>query len=144
VLIIDAALTFGLVIGTRTSLTFFQDLFARNRAATAVKTLIVGAGEDGGALARVLRNDPDRPHAIVAYVDDDPRKIGRRMNGIPVWGPIAKLTILLEDKAIDEIVITTSHLSAESRRAITEACGDGQIRIRRATLESTTAADYTP
>jgi UDP-GlcNAc:undecaprenyl-phosphate GlcNAc-1-phosphate transferase len=144
VLIIDAALTFGLVIGTRTSLTFFQDLFARNRAATAVKTLIVGAGEVGGAMARVLRNDRDRPHAIVAYVDDDPRKIGRRMNGIPVWGPIANLTAFLEDKAIDEVVITTSHLSAESKRAITEACGNTQIRIRRATLESTTAADYTP
>jgi UDP-GlcNAc:undecaprenyl-phosphate GlcNAc-1-phosphate transferase len=144
VLIIDAALTFGLVIGTRTSLGFFQDLFARNRTASAVKTLIVGAGAVGGALARVLRNDPDHPHAIVAYVDDDPRKIGRRMNGIPVWGPIAKLTVFLEEKAIDEVVITTSHLSAESKRAITEACGNSQIRIRRATLESTTAADYAP
>jgi FlaA1/EpsC-like NDP-sugar epimerase len=77
-------------------------------------------------------------------VDDDPRKIGRRMNGIPVWGPIAKLSVFLEDKAIDEIVITTSHLSAESKRAITEVCGNSQIRLRRATLESTTAADYAP
>ena len=140
VLIIDAALTFGLVIGTRTSLSFFQDLFARNRAATAVKTLIVGAGAVGGALARVLRNDPERPHAIVAYVDDDPRKIGRRMNGIPVWGPIARLPDLLGENAIDEVVITTQ-LSAESKHAITEACGTSNVAIRRATLESMTGSD---
>ena len=57
---------------------------------------------------------------------------------------IAKLTVFLEENVIDEVVITTSHLSPVSKRAITVACGNSQIRIRRATLESTTAADYTP
>ena len=144
VLIIDAALTFGLVLGTRTSLSFFQDLFARNRSAGAVKTLIIGASAVGGALARELRNDPDRPCSIVAYVDDDPRKIGRRMNGVPVWGPIAKLSTFLEEETIDEVVITTRNLNAESRRTITEACGTSHVAIRRATLEPVTGADYSP
>ncbi len=141
VLIIDAALTFGLVIATRTSLSFFQDLFAQRRTAGAVKTLIIGAGAVAGALARELRNDPDRPCSIVAYVDDDPRKIGRRMNGVPVWGPIAKLPAFLEEKGINEVVITTRNLTAESRRAITLACDTSHVAIRRATLEPVNEVD---
>ncbi len=141
VLIIDGALTFGLVLVTRASLSFFQDLFARNRSAGAVKTLIIGAGAVGGAYARVLRNDPDSPRAIAAYVDDDPRKIGRRMNGIPVWGPIANLPAFLENNTVNEVVITIPNLDPESRRVITEACRTSHVSIRRASLESMAGSD---
>jgi UDP-GlcNAc:undecaprenyl-phosphate GlcNAc-1-phosphate transferase len=141
VLIIDAALTFGLVIATRTSLSFFQDLFERRRSAGAVRTLIIGAGAVGGAYARVLRSDPDSPRSIAAYVDDDPRKIGRRMNGIPVWGPIANLPAFLEKSAVNEVVITTPNLSPESKRAITDACRTSNVSIRRASLEAMAVSD---
>src|SRR5262249_24713306 len=140
VLIIDAALTFGMVIATRWSLAFFQDLFARRRSGT-VRTLIIGAGAVGGAYARVLRSDPEFPRSIAAYVDDDPRKIGRRMNGIPVWGPIANLPAFLLKSQVNEVVITTANLSPESSRAITEACRLSQVSVRRASLESMTGSD---
>jgi UDP-GlcNAc:undecaprenyl-phosphate GlcNAc-1-phosphate transferase len=136
VIIIDAALTLGLVVGFRLSLNFFQDVFARQGAKTSVQTVIVGAGAMGGALARVLRHDPETPREIVAYVDDDPKKIGRKLNGVPIWGPIDDFPNLVERRPIDEVVVSTPTLSAETRSVLTATCERRHIAIRRATLES--------
>ena len=136
VMIIDAALTLGLVVGFRLSLNFFQDVFARQGAKSPVQTLIIGAGAVGGALARVLRYDPDSPRQIVAYVDDDPKKIGRRLNGVPIWGPLVEFPVLLEKQPIDEVVVSTPNLTPEMRAILTSTCRARQISIRRASLES--------
>lgn len=136
VIIIDAALTLGLVVGFRLSLNYFQDVFARQGAKSPVQTLIVGAGAVGGALARVLRHDPETPREIVAYVDDDPKKIGRRLNGVPIWGPILDFPGLVERQTIDEVVVSTPNLTPEMRSILTATCRTRRIAIRRATLES--------
>ena len=136
VIIIDAALTLGLVVGFRLSLNFFQDVFSRQGGKSPVQTLIVGAGAVGGALARVLRHDPETPREIVAYVDDDPKKIGRRLNGVPIWGPILDFPGLVERQTIDEVVVSTPNLSPEMRTILTATCRTRKIAIRRATLES--------
>ena len=48
------------------------------------RPVVWGAGSVGKPLARALR-DAGRPP--VAFVDLDPRKIGQRIHGLPVWSP---------------------------------------------------------
>jgi UDP-GlcNAc:undecaprenyl-phosphate GlcNAc-1-phosphate transferase len=134
VLIMDAVMTFGLIIVLRTSLNFFQELFSRTGGLERRRTVIVGAGSVGGALVRVLRHDPEIPRRIVAFLDEDPGKIGRRLSGIPIHG-MQKLSDLLRDESIDEIVITTKELGDDSRRLVQSASDGMRVTVRRAVLE---------
>jgi UDP-GlcNAc:undecaprenyl-phosphate GlcNAc-1-phosphate transferase len=134
VLIMDAVITFGLIVVFRTSLNFFQEVFTRSGGAQRRRTVIVGAGTVGGALVRVLRHDPEVPREIVAFLDDDPGKIGRRLSGVPIHG-MQKLHALLRDEEVDEIVITIKDLEDDSRRLVQSAADGMRVTVRRAILE---------
>jgi UDP-GlcNAc:undecaprenyl-phosphate/decaprenyl-phosphate GlcNAc-1-phosphate transferase len=134
VMIMDAVITFGLIVVFRTSLNFFQELFTRSSGSHRRRTVIVGAGSVGGALVRVLRHDPDIPRQIIAFIDDDPGKVGRRLSGVPIHGT-SKLSALLRDQEIDEIVLTIKNLGVDSERIVQAASDDLRVTVRRAFLE---------
>ena len=134
VMIMDAVITFGLVVVFRTSLDFFQELFTRSSGGRRRRTVIVGAGSVGGALVRVLRHDPDVPRQIVAFVDDDPGKVGRRLSGVPIHG-MQMLSSLLQDEGVDEIVLTIKNLGDDSQRLVEAASEDLRVTVRRAFLD---------
>ena len=134
VMIMDAVITFGLVVVFRTSLDFFQELFTRSSGVERRRTVIVGAGSVGGALVRVLRHDPEIPRQIIAFVDDDPGKVGRRLSGVPIHG-MQKLSALLRDEGVDEIVLTIKNLGDDSERLVQAASEDLRITVRRAFLD---------
>ncbi len=134
IMIMDAVITFGLIVVFRTSLNFFQELFTRSGGGQMRRTVIVGAGSVGGALVRVLRNDPDVPRQIVAFLDDDPGKIGRRLSGVPIHG-MQRLSALIRDEEVDEIVITIKELGDDSRRLVQAASAELRVTVRRAFLE---------
>lgn len=56
------------------------------------RVLIVGAGGGGERVARELTRDPGQPLQPVGFLDDDPRKLGKRIHGLPVIGPINSLS----------------------------------------------------
>jgi UDP-GlcNAc:undecaprenyl-phosphate/decaprenyl-phosphate GlcNAc-1-phosphate transferase len=134
VMIIDGALTFGMVVVGHASVSFFSELL-RGRGRGTVRTVIVGAGELGSAAARLLRRDQSTHHTIVAYLDDDPRKIGRHLHGVSIEGPVDRLREILERDGVDEVVIASSRLADEKQRTIRALCDEMGLAVRRAILE---------
>lgn len=134
VMIIDGALTFGLVIAGHASVSLFSEML-RGRGKGTVRTVIVGAGELGSAAARLLRRDQSKHRTIVAYLDDDPRKIGRHLHGIAVEGPLERLKEIIERDDVDEVVIATSRLADDKQRNIRALCEGMGLSVRRAILE---------
>ncbi|MDR1095599.1 MAG: polysaccharide biosynthesis protein [Spirochaetaceae bacterium] len=65
---------------------------------------IIGAGFAGRKLADEIREKAIFGE-VVAFLDDDPEKIGRQIGGIPVLGPIRDVARLLRMKAADEAII---------------------------------------
>jgi FlaA1/EpsC-like NDP-sugar epimerase len=61
---------------------------------------IIGAGFAGRKLADEIREKAIFGE-VVAFLDDDPEKIGRQIDGIPVLGPIRDVARLLSRKAAD-------------------------------------------
>jgi UDP-GlcNAc:undecaprenyl-phosphate/decaprenyl-phosphate GlcNAc-1-phosphate transferase len=133
VVIIDAALTFGLVVMGHASLSVFSELFRGRRG--AVRTLIVGAGDLGSAAARLLRSDPDGARLILGYLDDDQAKIGRRLQGVIVDGPIERLEEIATRERADEVVIAVSRLPEERTTSIRAACDRLGVSVRRVSIE---------
>lgn len=68
-------------------------------------TLVVGAGSGGRQLVQELRRDRVLGLWPVAFVDDDPAKIGTRVDGLPVLGDTQMMRPIVRREHIDTIVI---------------------------------------
>ena len=87
------------------------------RAIAKNRIYIIGAGLTGLALAREIQAKPIFGR-VVAFLDDDPQKIGRRLNGIPVLGPLDAVTELLKTTPADEAIIAIPGATREQLRRI--------------------------
>jgi Undecaprenyl-phosphate galactose phosphotransferase WbaP len=62
-----------------------------------VSVLILGAGRTGERVVEILKAERDIGMVPVAFLDDDPRKIGTTVLGLPVLGPVSMAFQLRED-----------------------------------------------
>ncbi|MDR1566871.1 MAG: polysaccharide biosynthesis protein [Treponema sp.] len=92
---------------------------------------IIGAGFAGQTLAKEIR-EKGIYGEVVAFLDDDPEKIGRRLDGIPVLGPIRDVARLLRLHPADEAIIAIPSASKEYLKDIYQIlknAGFEKIRI---------------
>ena len=75
---------------------------------TATRVVIVGAGDAGASIVREMRRQAETgetDRVPVTIIDDDPRKQGRSMLGVPVVGDIANLPAVVEYFRGDEVLV---------------------------------------
>ena len=73
---------------------------------------VIGAGFAGQTLAKEIKSKGIFGE-VVAFLDDDPGKIGRRIENIPVLGPIRDVARLLRLHPADEAIIAIPSASRE-------------------------------
>ena len=73
---------------------------------------IIGAGFAGRTLASEITKKAIFGE-VVAFLDDDPDKIGKKVDGIPVLGPIRDVALLLRTNPDDEAIISIPSASIE-------------------------------
>jgi len=78
---------------------------------------IIGAGIAGTMLAREIR-EKGIFGKVIAFLDDDPQKIGKTIDGTPVLGPIEQTARLLRIGAGDEALIAIPSASPQTLRNI--------------------------
>lgn len=81
---------------------------------------IVGAGDVGEALVRDLLSRRGGERRPVFFIDDDPKKVGRTVHGLPVYGPIDRLAEVAARMRVSEIVITLTAASPKRVKEIVE------------------------
>lgn len=64
----------------------------------------MGAGFAGREIAAEIRRKGVYGR-VAAFLDDDPQKIGSRIDGIPILGPISSVTRILEEVEVQEALI---------------------------------------
>jgi FlaA1/EpsC-like NDP-sugar epimerase len=97
---------------------------------SAEKTLIFGAGMMGQITKKVLEQDPKITSTIVGFIDDSVYKIGKKIEGLPIYSAIDPyLTKLIKEKRITQIYIAIDRLSVERKIAITDLCTPLKIKI---------------
>jgi FlaA1/EpsC-like NDP-sugar epimerase len=97
----------------------FSEMQSPAKAKTNV--IIFGAGESGIFTKRALDRDAGMKYKVIAFIDDNPRKSGKMMEGINILGP-DKLQNLLETKTIAHIIISIQNLNATRKKEISELC----------------------
>ncbi len=90
--------------------------------------LIYGAGESGIITKRTLDKDAASHYKVIAFIDDDEKKQGKRIENIMVYPP-EDIEAIVKDKNIDAIVISIQNLSFEKKQEIAEKALNMNIQI---------------
>ncbi len=80
---------------------------------------IIGAGFAGTSIAQEIRSKGVFGE-VAAFLDDDPDKIGKRIDDVPVLGPIADVVGLIKKRPTDEALIAIPGASREKLRRLHE------------------------
>ena len=90
-----------------------------NSSKTGKQTLIVGAGTSGEELVRsLLGSSIDAGYTPVGFLDDDSKKQGLRVHGVPVIGTRHNLREVAIAKNISHLIIAMPSASADAIREI--------------------------
>jgi FlaA1/EpsC-like NDP-sugar epimerase len=94
------------------------------------RIFIIGAGFAGANIAEEI-NRKKNAGEVVAFLDDNPEKIGKEINGIPVLGPINAFTGILTTTPADEAIIAIPTASREELAQIYKTLSKAEFtRIR--------------
>ncbi|NLB52927.1 MAG: polysaccharide biosynthesis protein [Syntrophomonadaceae bacterium] len=104
--------------------------------------MIVGAGNAGARLMREIQANPGLGYNAAAFIDDDPKKAGKMLLGVPVKGNRNDIPRLARDLQIQEIIIAMPSVQGQAIRDIFNICKltSKQIKI----LPSLLREDITP
>lgn len=124
VFVLDVLLLVLLLGGPRFLYRSFKD---RRLYSSQVKNvLIVGAGHAGEMLVRDLLRDPVHTYRPVAFVDDDPAKLGKEIHNIRVLGTCENIQKIVREQDVQLIMLALpSSTSRQMQRAVSlcEATG---------------------
>lgn len=97
----------------------------------ATRTLIVGAGDAADQVLRHIKRSGDRRFVPVAMLDDDPAKLGQRMQGVPIVGTLAELGEVVKSRQIHTVMVAIPSARTDVlRRVYTEAQRAGVRNIQ--------------
>src|SRR5579872_1133775 len=123
VIVIDAGLTLFFIGGVRFALRALRE---NRRPVTGGprlrRVLIVGAGDAGELLLREMHNNSRLGYVPVGFVDDDVRKTGFHIHGVPVLGTTESLGEILTTNAADELIIAIPSASRDQIQKIVNRC----------------------
>jgi len=130
VFIIDWILVLFLVAGTRVLIRILRESFITLKPGER-RVLIYGAGDAGEVVLRELRHNKKLNCHAVGFLDDNRKKVGRRMHGIPVLGTREKLTQLVKEKNIEEIIIAIPSAKQETLDDLFKVCRECGVAYKR-------------
>ncbi len=95
-----------------------------------IPTFIVGANEAGESLLRAIIRNGKLTYRVVGFIDDDVKRLGTRIGGIPVVGTISQTRQLAEHYGVSEVLIATEELSGKQVRGLVDDTRRHAINVR--------------
>lgn len=104
----------------------YMELNNPSREKTGV--IIYGAGEAGLITKRTLDRDKGTRYKVVAFVDDDPKKAGKKLEGIRIYSA-ADLDDIQQSEDIKHLIIAIQNISPVRKQQIVESCLKYNTRV---------------
>ncbi len=95
-----------------------------------IPTFIVGADAAGESLLRAIIRNGKLTYRVVGFIDNDLKRLGTRIGGIPVIGTIEQTRQLAERHGVSEVLIATEELSGKQVRALVDDTRRHAINVR--------------
>ncbi|WP_256003261.1 polysaccharide biosynthesis protein [Pedobacter deserti] len=126
-IIINSLLTFLFLLTYRIVVKYFF-MYIKNANLTKIRMIIYGAGQAGVATKRTFDHDAKVNKTIIAYVDDDPRKFGKTIDGVKILDA-SLLEHLVVKHAVDEIVFASYTIPTERKNQIVDICLENKVKV---------------
>jgi UDP-GlcNAc:undecaprenyl-phosphate GlcNAc-1-phosphate transferase len=117
IIYIDALLCSALVLAARLSFRALE--MVRNwLLRKGDRVLIYGAGDQGELSLRRLVNQRELELRPVCFLDDDPRKHGAQIHGVPIVGGLESLAYAVDRFQVKKIALGTTKLAPSALQAV--------------------------
>jgi UDP-GlcNAc:undecaprenyl-phosphate/decaprenyl-phosphate GlcNAc-1-phosphate transferase len=133
VFVLDWVLLVLLAVGTRASFRVLGEVL-RPRSREGRPVLIYGADDAGERIARELLRPGKQPRRPIGFLDDDPAKRGTEIHTFPVLGGVDRLSAILRDKRVAEVLVSSDALPEESIGEIDRVCREHHVPLLRVSL----------
>jgi len=120
IVIIDFLVTIFAMIASRVTVKILYFEF-RNPSKTKTNVVIYGAGEAGIITKRTLDRDAGTKYKVLAFIDDNPNKAGKKLEGVSIYNP-DQLENLLKENAVAHLIISIQNISPIRKQEIVDTC----------------------
>ncbi|WP_442589147.1 polysaccharide biosynthesis protein [Pedobacter sp. AW31-3R] len=127
VLLLSSLLSFFCLVSYRIMVKYFF-LYIRNLNLDKIRVIIYGAGEAGVAAKRTFDNDPRVNKNIIAFVDDDDRKVGNTIDGVTILHA-SNLQRLIKSHLVDEVIFASYTIPMDRKNDIVSSCLEEDILV---------------
>jgi UDP-GlcNAc:undecaprenyl-phosphate GlcNAc-1-phosphate transferase len=135
VFIVYTLLLFLGVAGSRLSFRLFG-LYLGRRRHEKIPVLVYGAGDGGEIVVRECRKNFHMEYQPIGFLDDDPRKEGRTLAGLRIFGGAEKLPQILQHKKVAGCIISSPSILANGHAdKIRSVCQEQGLWIKQLRLE---------
>jgi len=137
----DAVVSFLFLSALHFSVPIYNSHRARN-ARGAKRVIVVGAGDAGAAVLNELLRDPQSGIRPVAIIDDDCKKKGTRICGVPVVSTVANLQEMALRFDASEVLVCIPTATEAQMRQILTACRQCGVPVRTLPSVSELVTDH--
>lgn len=130
VMILSWILATGLILASRVAWKLRRSRQGKKRNQAGPRFLIAGAGDVGALLVQELLRSERHPGVPVGFVDDDTRKVGRRVENLEVFGTTYDIPRLIHEKRIQEVLIAAPSAPARLVRQIVNYCQEAGVQVK--------------
>ena len=127
VLVVDSLILITILGGMRLTKKIYRQVWGRKGDRLL---LIYGAGDAGEMIVRDIQNNPASVYRPIGFVDDDLRKKGTYIRGVPTLGTRKDLKDILEKHRPHELLIAIPSASPRHIRSIVRCLEHHRITIR--------------
>lgn len=129
IIIINSLITF---IALTASRFVFKSVYSRmNSSIKAYKNvLIYGAGDSGVLTHGAITSHAKSRYKVLGYIDRDAKKIGKNINGVPVFGRKSLTESFIVKNNISEIIFSIQNIDSRKLRKTVEGLVDYPIVVK--------------
>ena len=110
-------------------LLFIRSCFKHSDEAVG-RVMIVGAGQSGQMILRDMRSAKELRDKPVCFIDDNPNKWGRFIEGVPIVGGRDEILATVEKYHISKIFLAIPRATAEQRKDIVNICNETDCEVK--------------
>jgi FlaA1/EpsC-like NDP-sugar epimerase len=92
------------------------------------RVAIFGAGDSGHITKRTIDRDARSGKAVVAFFDDDPKKSGKKIEGVSIYHS-DKMDDYLASGKLDEVIFAIQQLPASRKKEVVDKVINAQVKV---------------
>lgn len=127
VIVIYTLFSFIFLITYRVFVKYFF-IYVKNLKIERQRIIVYGAGEAGLATKKTFDHASAHYKKIIAFVDDDPRKVGKEIDGVKILDA-SKLEMLIAKHELDEIIFASYTIPIERKNQIVDLCLEYNVKV---------------